>query len=507
MSKRIVIILMAVLCLVNISTALEPVANWPLDDGAGTVAADVVGGNDGTLIGGVTWLADGGAAFDNIDGSHIEVPHADVLDFADESFTISMLVRYDAHPGDTDRWIIKGTHGDPGTGSRYEIFQTNGDQIRFAIDNGPDNLKSSLRPEGTNAAIITGDWVHVVAVRDAENDLLSLYADGVLLGTLADTSGDISSGEDMWIGESTDEETTAMAGDMRDIRIYDVALTEDDIAAIYPAAAGLGATAAYSLDTSMLPDETWDHDNNSDQWDGTGIGEGNPGGISAIDGYLRIQETGDPREHGFPDPGSNRKIYLAHDIGPDGASPTILDDGVTLFFRMRLATDGPLDQIHPDGGGDIVDVPATGDGYLVHDSGTGSIGIFQAAGGQISFTLTTAEENGIESGLHMNNLNGAIVSGDVDWNEDGTLNLLPLDPTVWHDFLVTIQADTSGVGTHQVDISVDGAPAQTFLVTAGGGVGVVYEGISYLSLGLGNTAQSGAIDVAALEFAPGIIMP
>jgi hypothetical protein len=43
----------------------------------------------------------------------------------------------------------------------------------------------------------------------------------------------ISSGEDMWIGESTDETTTAMSGDMADIRIYDVALTEDDIAAIY----------------------------------------------------------------------------------------------------------------------------------------------------------------------------------------------------------------------------------------------------------------------------------
>jgi hypothetical protein len=179
-----------------------------------------------------------------------------------------MLVRYDAHPGDTDRWIIKGTHGDPGTGSRYEIFQTSGDQVRFAIDNGPDNIKSSLRPEGTNAAIITGDWVHVVAIRDAENDLLSLYADGVLLGTLADGSGDISSGEDMWIGESTDETATAMAGDMKDIRIYDVALTEDDIAAIYavspiaywPLDEGAGTVAADVVggnDGTLLGTAAW----------------------------------------------------------------------------------------------------------------------------------------------------------------------------------------------------------------------------------------------------------
>jgi hypothetical protein len=37
----------------------------------------------------------------------------------------------------------------------------------------------------------------------------------------------------MYIGESTDETETAMAGDMSDIRIYNVALTEDDIAAMY----------------------------------------------------------------------------------------------------------------------------------------------------------------------------------------------------------------------------------------------------------------------------------
>jgi hypothetical protein len=37
----------------------------------------------------------------------------------------------------------------------------------------------------------------------------------------------------MWIGESTDETATAMAGDMKDIRIYGVALTDDQIGAIY----------------------------------------------------------------------------------------------------------------------------------------------------------------------------------------------------------------------------------------------------------------------------------
>jgi hypothetical protein len=211
--------------------APAPIAHWPLNDGAGTVAADVVGGNDGTLVGGVSWLADGGVSIDNIDGSHIEVAHADVLDFGDVDFSISMLIRYPAPPVDTDRWIIKGTHGAPGTGNRYEMFRGGDASVRFTIDN--DAVGKSRLMIDNDAAVTSGEWIHLVAVRDAANDLMSLYADGVLLGTQADGSGDISSGEDMWIGESTDETTTAMGGDMADVRIFDVALTEDDIAAIY----------------------------------------------------------------------------------------------------------------------------------------------------------------------------------------------------------------------------------------------------------------------------------
>jgi len=281
-------------------------------------------------------------------------------------------------------------------------------------------------------------------------------------------------------------------------------------------AVGLGSDAAYSLDTSMVLagpsdptqftslDGTWVHTSlASDRWDGLGIGEGSPGGVSSIDGYLRIQDTGDPADYGVPDATSNRKIYFAHNIGPDGASATVLDDGVTLFFRMRLATSGLLDQLRPNGGGDLADVPATGDGYGIHDSGKGNIGIKQSSRGIISFSLTTAEENNGVGGLIMNSLNGSALSSGVDSGE-GTANIIPLDPTVWHDFWVMIQADTSGVGTHQVDVSVDGGPTQTFLVTAGNSGD--FSGISFIALGAGASSPSGAFDIATFQFAPGVVV-
>lgn len=216
------------------------VAHWPLDYGVGGIVHDVVGGNNGTVVGldSSAWISaklNGGIRFDNTDGHHIEVPHSDALDFGDEDFTISMLVRYQMDPsGQTDRWIIKGTHASPGSGSRYELFYT-GSEVRFAIDNGPADVKSRIQV--AQEPFLTGDWVHVVAVRDAVNDQLSIYADGVKLDATGDpgvdTSGDISSGEALWIGESTDETGTAMMGDIDDVRIFAQVLTEDDIAAIY----------------------------------------------------------------------------------------------------------------------------------------------------------------------------------------------------------------------------------------------------------------------------------
>jgi lysophospholipase L1-like esterase len=219
-----------------LSTLIRQVAHWPMDEGSGTVVTELVDSNNGTIVGldpAMAWLPPGGAQgggvrFDNIDGNHIEVPNAYVLDFIDESFTISMLVRYPVPPTDNDRWFIKGTHEAPGTGSRYELFHTGSNStVRFSIDNGPADVKSKL--EVHDSVFVTGGWVHVVAVRDAVHDTLMIYANAEFQGGIADKSGDISNGEPLWIGESTDETGTAMSGDINDVRIYNYALSADEI--------------------------------------------------------------------------------------------------------------------------------------------------------------------------------------------------------------------------------------------------------------------------------------
>lgn len=275
------------------------------------------------------------------------------------------------------------------------------------------------------------------------------------------------------------------------------------------AAPGAGYTAL---------DGTWTHDNGSDQWDESEIGSGLPGGVNALSeegvNFVRLQETGDPRDHGATDP-SNRKIYFGHSLTDEltaDVADTILNNGVTISFRARLSTTPPLDDLNAAGASTTSPWPAEGDGYVVHDGGKGSFGICQAnPTTTISFCLALAsDDDELETnGLVMNKLNGTSPSGDVDiqGDEPGTVNILPIDElTIWHEFWINIETDDSGQGTHVVTIYVDGdaSAASTFYVTAGSSSDLTGTN---LALGVGATPQSGAIDVDFLAYKEGIVTP
>lgn len=289
-----------------------------------------------------------------------------------------------------------------------------------------------------------------------------------------------------------------------------------------------GSAANAAVTTSL--DGTWDHKDagsgGSDAWDGSSIGMPGsaPGGVSVFSEkvtagptyltYLRMQDPGDPRDYAMPDP-SNRKIYFGHSITKEigGLGDAILDAGVTISFRARVPTSGLLDSLHPDGGSGIVPYPAAGDGYVIHDGGKGNFGVRQLTGDKtVSFALAlatddtgTADEMAGRQGLVMNKLNGTSRTGVVDMQGDeaGTVNILELDPTQWHEFWITIQADTTGTGTHLATISVDGSLVQhKFYLTAGDGN--EYDD-SYIAIGVGATPQSGAIDIDFFAYAPGVI--
>jgi hypothetical protein len=254
--------------------------------------------------------------------------------------------------------------------------------------------------------------------------------------------------------------------------------------------------SGYVYDGDAL-DDTWDHDNGSDQWDGTGPGEGMPGGAVSLteDGvtFLRIQDTGDPRDYGMSDP-TNRKVYLTRlvDIGLDGAS---------LEVRIRVATSAPLDDAHPDGGAGIEPWPEGGIGYHIRDGGKGMFGISDGVG-VISFSLAKAGEPDFvdvaTDVLVMNNLVGTEPTSDVDTEDAAAavaMNMMAIDDaTQWNTFVIDIAA--GGAGTHIVTVSVNGGPAESFDVTLGSDL---EADAPYITIGSSGTGGITAFDVDYLS--------
>jgi hypothetical protein len=293
------------------------------------------------------------------------------------------------------------------------------------------------------------------------------------------------------------------------------------------AAAGSGGGTTTGVFDSL--DGTWNRGagSGSDSWDGSTIGSARPGGVSALvegsTSFIRIQNTGNPANHGQGDPGSNRRIYLGRSITADGFTNPLLDQGVTLSFRARIATGPPLDPQYPStaANGENNSTPAGtawppgGNGWIGHDGGKGLFGIRQASpSGIISFNLTLSSDqrNNLvpfgQTGLTMNSRNGGSASAAVDpWEYEGTINVLPVeDLTAFHEFWITIIGDTSGGGTHRVEIFINGElTPNVFHVTAGNGND--YGSLSYLGMGLGATPQQGAVDIDFFAYKPGVHLP
>ncbi len=218
------------------------VAWWKFDEQAGDTAEDSSGkGNDGTLhnMSESSWVegVDGGALeFDGRD-NYVFVPDSDSIEFGDEPFTICFWMKNP--PGSTNcRIIVNGTSGrefEGASGKRYDVYHY-GSNFRFSVDDNKTKSKLEIR----DTKIATGEWVHIAAVRDTAADKLRLYRNGRLRKTVPDNSGDISSPEeDLYIGAAKGEYRAVgrmsnfFKGTLDDIRIYNYALSKDEIKTIY----------------------------------------------------------------------------------------------------------------------------------------------------------------------------------------------------------------------------------------------------------------------------------
>jgi hypothetical protein len=212
---------------------VDLISYWKFDETDGDVAYNSIGKFDGVLNGGPQWqpndgMNGGALSFDGTD-DYVVTPF--VIDPALDSFSVFAWIKGGA-PGQV---ILSQSSG----------LLTEEESINWLMADSTDGaLRTDLRePEvgGRNASpagpplistavVIDGNWHQIGFVRDASDRVL--YMDGVEVAR--DTAADLESSEGgLTIGAaSTLEPGSFFSGLIDDVRIYDRALTEEEIATL-----------------------------------------------------------------------------------------------------------------------------------------------------------------------------------------------------------------------------------------------------------------------------------
>jgi hypothetical protein len=252
--KLVCIIFLLGSILTSTANANDPnlVGWWRLNEGSGTLAIDSSGNNlHGELVNEPLWVAGiQGTALQFADGSHVAVPgYEGILGTHARTSTAWINVTK------TSASII--TWGPSGEGTKW-VMRTH---------NGPATLRLECGRGNTYGTtdLVDGEWHHVAAVLedDGTPDVseIKLYVDGKLDPIMEGGTPrqmNTSSGGEFRIGYDLNNTGRTFDGMMDDVRIYDRALSADDIQALIdnPGGTVTQALAPSPADGSTI-DSTW----------------------------------------------------------------------------------------------------------------------------------------------------------------------------------------------------------------------------------------------------------
>ncbi|MHC4118105.1 MAG: LamG domain-containing protein [Planctomycetota bacterium] len=236
------------------STSAELVSHWRLDEGSGTVAADSGGSaNDGILTGDPQWSAGwiGGALELDGDGDFVDCSNSGTFNITD-AVTLAAWVRPDLSFSYPD-WSGIIMRGGP-----------NIDTFAFYYD-GRSDKRLGFKTTGTAPpwfatpapTLFDGEWHHACAVYDGA--LKNVYVDGERVGTDNATGSIETSDGRLMLGAGRDfsPPTHYLAGAIDDARVYDEALTQDQIKVIMLGSGSLDFAYGPDPADGALHTQTW----------------------------------------------------------------------------------------------------------------------------------------------------------------------------------------------------------------------------------------------------------
>ena len=192
-----------------------PVGSWNFDEGSGLTAFDgTSNNNDGTL-------KSSGLEFDGVN-DYVDCGSDDSLDITDD-ITVSAWVKYSVVA--TSR-IVSRHDGSPNYGWTFGV---NTNRLLFGF-----STTGTVWNEWLGDTILTaGNWYHVAAVRDYSSGNIDIYLNGTKDRTTVNFAGQIHvAPSNPLIGNET-ANGFKVNGSIDDVRIYNTALSAEEIARQY----------------------------------------------------------------------------------------------------------------------------------------------------------------------------------------------------------------------------------------------------------------------------------
>ncbi len=212
------------------------VGQWKLDEDAGTIAYDSSGNfNNGTLMNNPTRLQPnncqvGSCIQFNGTNQYITVPDASNGSL-DPTSQYSIAFWMNSTSAATYAFMISKTNS--GAGGGYEVFLSGGGSVRFSSCNLTGSCSGGYFDVSTPLKYNDGKWHYVVATAQT-NSTAKIYVDGTMVvqsGTV--TQNNIANSYNLIIGGRGTGGGTPFQGDLDDVRIYNRALSLDEIQTLY----------------------------------------------------------------------------------------------------------------------------------------------------------------------------------------------------------------------------------------------------------------------------------